>query len=276
MNYLRVRVGAVTADDGTESTGPRRVANPAVEDDPPPVAAGPGDGSLPRTEAVKDEVVRRWDVVSPSATRIGRPDRPEDDVSETVRRLHEERHPAMQGHGARMHRLDKARITHAVCSTLGVTRWERDRALGIATELDLRPFGQRRAVTTVALVVVRHVVDQERRRRLGLDDEAHVASLTPAEMADRYERFDSLTADPTFRDLMTAEGLDVTAVNRLTKLLREQIDEQALEGAVLGRSPYRDPNLPAIRDDPPDVDDGGPPPRFDDGARRNGDRNRDR
>jgi hypothetical protein len=30
--------------------------------------------------------------------------------------------------------------------------------------------------------------------------------------------------------------------------LREQLDDQGLEGAVLGRSPYRDPNLPAIRD----------------------------
>jgi hypothetical protein len=211
------------------------------------VSAGPGDGSLPWTEAVKDELVRRWDVVTPAATLIGRAERPEDDLSEGVRRLHDERHPAMAGHGERMHRLDKLRITHALCSALDVTRWERDRALGIMTELDLTAFGSRRGVPTVALVVVGYVVDTARRKRLGLDDPARLAGLSPDEMESLYDLFTPLKEDDRYRRLMERHGLDVTAVNRLTRTLREQLDEQALHGVALGRNPNVDPNLPAIR-----------------------------
>lgn len=110
------------------------------------VNARPGDGALSRTDALKDERVRRWDIVTPSATLIGRATSPDQELSATVRRLHDEQHPAMRGHSARMHRLDK------------------------------------------------------------------------------------------------------TTVNRLTRTLQEQLAEQDLEMAVLGRSPYRDPHLPAIRD----------------------------
>jgi hypothetical protein len=211
------------------------------------LSAAPGDGTLPRTEAIKDEVVRRWDVATPAATQIGRPERPEDDVSETVRRLHDEQHPAMAGHAERMHRLDKARITHALCSRLDVTPWQRDRALGVMTDLDLTAFGSRRAIPTVALVVIRHVVDEGRKRLLGLAEADAAGSLSPDRMAALYERFESLTDDERFRELMTAQDLDVTSVNRLTRILREQIEDEDLAGAALGRSPYRDAALPPVR-----------------------------
>lgn len=207
---------------------------------------GPGDGALPRAEAVKDEVTRRWDVATPSATRIGRPDRPDADVSERLRRLHDEQHPAMAGHGARMHHLEKLRIAHALCSTLDVTPWERDRVLGLMAELDLRAFGSRRAVPVVSLVAVRYVVDRERRRQLGLDDGDRVAALSPAEMADLYERFSSITDEPAYRRLMDRHDLDTTSVNRLTRVLREQVEERGLRGAVLGHRANRDPNLPNV------------------------------
>lgn len=210
------------------------------------ISAGPGDGSLPWTEAVKDELVRRWDVVTPAATRIGRAERPEDDLSDSVRRLHDEQHPAMAGHGERMHRLDKLRITHALCSALDVTRWERDRALGIMTELDLTAFGSQRGVPKVALVVVGYVVDTARRERLGLDDPARLAELSPDEMESLYELFTPLKEDDRYRRLMERHGLDVTGVNRLTRTLREQLDEQALHDVVFGRNPHVDPNLPVV------------------------------
>jgi len=214
----------------------------------PGLSAAPGDGTLPRTEAIKDEVVRRWDIATPAATQIGRPERPDADVSETVRRLHDEQHPAMAGHAERMHRLDKVRITHALCSRLDVTPWQRDRALGVVIDLDLTAFGSRRAITTVALVVIRHVVDEERKRLLGLAEGADVASLSPERMDALYERFESLTDDERFRELMAAQDLDVTSVNRLTRTLREQLDEDdGLAGAALGRSPYRDNSLPPVR-----------------------------
>ncbi|MFB6172113.1 MAG: DNA-directed RNA polymerase subunit epsilon [Haloarculaceae archaeon] len=221
-----------------------------------PVSRRPGDGTLSRVDAVKDERVRRWDVVTPSATLIGRPERPGADVRDSLRRLHDEQHPAMQGHAERMHRLDKARITHAICSELGLTPWERDRALGIMVDLDLTAFGSQRAIPTVALVVVQHVVDEERRRELGLHDAEWIQSLPPERMEDLYERFESIKDDPRYRDLLAEQGLDVTSVNRLNRTLRDQLDEQDLAGAVLGRSPYRDPSLPPVRDRSPAVDDG--------------------
>lgn len=212
------------------------------------VSARPGDGSLSRTDSLKDERVRRWDVVTPSATVIGRATGPDEEVGDTIRRLHDEQHPAMRGHSGRMHRLDKARITQAYCNTLNLTRWERDRALGIVTELDLTTFGQHRSISKVALVVIQYVVDDERRRQLGLHDRSWVRSLSEAELETLYDRYESLTDDPRFRDLMAAEGLDKTSVNRLTRTLQEQLTRRDLHGAVLGHSPFRDPHLPAIRE----------------------------
>ncbi|WP_256533095.1 DNA-directed RNA polymerase subunit epsilon [Halovivax cerinus] len=212
------------------------------------MSARPGDGSLSRLEAVKDERTRRWDVTTPSATLIGRPDRPADEVGETVRRLHEERHPAMAGHSARMHRLEKVRIAHALCNACSLSHWERDRVLGIVAELDLTAFGSRRAIPTVSLVVVQYVVDHERRRQLGLHDREWVGERSPDELEALYDRFESITEDPRFRDLMDVHGLDTTAINRLDRILQAQLDEQDLHGAAFGRAPHRDPNLPAMGD----------------------------
>lgn len=228
---------------------------PPERRDPREVHAGPGDGSLSRLDAVKDERVRRWDIVTPSATLIGRPSDPTDDVAESLRRLHDEQHPAMAGHSERMHRLEKARITHAFCNNLALTTWERDRALGIMTDLDLTAFGSQRAIPRVALVVVRHVVDEERKRRLGLHDDEWVAERSPEELQRLSDRFESLTDDGQYRLLLDEHGLDVTAVNRLTRTLRDQLADEDLDDAVFGRSPYRDPSLPPIRTEPP-ADDG--------------------
>lgn len=213
------------------------------------VSTGPGDGSLPRTEAIKDERVRRWDVATPSATLIGRAESPEGDLPERLRRLHDEQHPAMQGHSERMHRLDKIRIAHAICSRLDVTPWERDRVLGIMAELDLTAFGSQRAIPTVTLVVVSHVVDSERQRQLGLHDADRLAELSADSMERLYELFDPITDDDTFRAYLDEQELTTTNINRLKRVLKTQIEEQSLDGVVLGRSPFRDPNLPAITDD---------------------------
>ncbi|WP_135664548.1 DNA-directed RNA polymerase subunit epsilon [Halorhabdus rudnickae] len=210
------------------------------------VSTRPGDGTLSRAEANRDATIRQWDVVTPSATIIGRPDRPDADVDESLRRLHDEQHPAMAGHAERMHRLDKARITHALCNALDLTPWERDRILGIMTELDLTAFGSQRGIPTVALVVIRHVVDAERRRQLGLEDAERIAELTPDEMASLYELFTSITDESAYQNLIEAHGLDQTSVNRLERVLEEQLDEQELADAVFGRSPHRDPNLDSV------------------------------
>lgn len=218
------------------------------EDDPAQrrerVSAEPGDGSLPRTEAIKDERVRRWDVATPSATQIGRPESPDGDLSERVRRLHEERHPAMAGHSERMHRLDKLRISHALCSHLDLTPWERDRVLGIMLEIDLTAFGSQRAIQTVALVAIQHVVDRERQRQLGLDDPERLSELTPDEMDRLYELFTSITDEEPYQELLDAQDLTVTNINRLDRVLKTQLEERDATDAVLGRQPNRDPHVP--------------------------------
>jgi uncharacterized protein YerC len=164
----------------------------------------------------------------------------------------------MTGHGERMHRLDKLRITHALCSALDVTGWERDRALGIVDGIDLTAFGQQRGVSKVALVVIGHVVDAARRERLGLDDAARLDDLTPDEMASLYDLFTPLREEEPYRRLMDQHGLDVTAVNRMARTLRTQLDERDLYDAVFGRDPNVDPNLPVLgtgRTVGPDADD---------------------
>jgi hypothetical protein len=163
-----------------------------------------------------------------------------------MRRLHEERHPAMQGHSERAHRIDKLRVAHAMCSHLNLTPWQRDRVLGIMEALDLTEFGSQRGIPIVALVTIRHVVDVERRRYLGLGDEERIADLSPDEMADLYEQFESITDDPRFSFLLEQHDLDKTALNRLRRTLKEQLAERELDGAVFGRRPNRDPNLPSL------------------------------
>ncbi|QGN07688.1 DNA-directed RNA polymerase subunit epsilon [Halorhabdus sp. CBA1104] len=225
--------------EGVDSSG--QVAEPAERErrewrKQRDVSAEPGDGALSRAEARRDELIRQWDMVTPSATTIGRPDRPGDDLDDSLRRLHNEQHPAMAGHAERMHRLDKARITHALCNALDLTPWERDRVLGIVTEIDLTAFGSQRAIPKVALVVIQHVVDSERQGALGLDDPERLAALTPDEMASLYDHFQSITDDERYRQLIDSYGLDMTSVNRLDRVLDEQLDEQGLRDAVFGRS----------------------------------------
>lgn len=234
--------------DGTGDASSDDTLHDARTDDERWVSTGPGDGSLPRTEAIKDERVRRWDIATPSATMIGRPESPDGDLSETIRRLHDERHPAMEGHSERMHRLDKLRISHAIASHLDLTPWERDRVLGIMQDLDLTEFGSQRAIPTVALVVVQHVVDSERQAELGLDDPERLADLTPDEMERLYELFESITDEEAYRDLLESQDLTKTNINRLDRVLKSQLEERNLEGAVYGHQPNRDPHLPSVGD----------------------------
>ena len=131
---------------------------PAVEDRRPalfsdrdisPLSQLPGDSTVSRTDLQRDETVRRWGLLTPSATRIGRADAPEHDLSENVRRLHDERHPGIKGYSWRAHRLEKLRLTHTLYSSLDLTSWQRDRAIG--TVIDLTTFGSQRAIPKVAL-----------------------------------------------------------------------------------------------------------------------------
>ena len=94
--------------------------------------------------------------------------------------------------------------------------------LGAAmVDLDLTVFGSQRAIQKVALVVIQHVVDDERQRILGLHDREWVVEQPPETLAALHERFDSITDDPQYRTLLDLVGLDVTSANRLSRTLRD-------------------------------------------------------
>jgi len=215
----------------------------------------PGSGALSRAEAQRDTTVRKWGVVSPSATVIGRAEAPDADLSESVRRLHEERHTATEGHSRRTHYLDRLRTTQALCNAVDVTPWQRDVALGVMSEIDLTEFGSQRAIEKVALVVIRHVVDVDRRRYFGIDD-LDAADLSPERMNDLYERYrgHDVTDEPAFAALAERHGLDKTSLNRLRRVLKEQLDDGL---PAFGRNPNRDPHLPDVteRDLPEELPD---------------------
>jgi len=211
----------------------------------------PGAGSLSRAEARRDVTVRRWDVVTPAATRIGRAGDPDADLSESVRRLHDETHGAMAGHSKRTHYLDRLRIAQSLCNAVDLTGWERDRVLGVMGELDLTQFGSQRAIETVALVTIRHVTDVERRRYLGLDDMEFLRDLDEDDLERLYDRYreHEITGDEAFERLLAAQDLTVTNLNRLRRTLKEQLDDETALAAY-GRNPNRDPALPSVREEP--------------------------
>lgn len=227
-------------------TAPRPTSTLSDEEEVRRVSRRSGDSTVSRADLQRDETTRRWGLVTPSATRIGRAESPDGDLSDSIRRLHEERHPAMEGYSRRAHRLEKLRLTHALCGSLGLTPWQRDRAIGTMIKLDLTAFGSQRAIPKVALVVIRHVVDREREHHLGLHDEEWIADQPPERLADLYEQFHSITDDEQFTTLCEQHDLNVTNLNRLRRTLTDQLDEQDLHEAVYGRNPYRDPSLPEL------------------------------
>ncbi|MFP9190678.1 DNA-directed RNA polymerase subunit epsilon [Natronosalvus vescus] len=207
----------------------------------------PGSGTLSRADHQRDATVRRWGVITPSATVIGRPESPGDDLSTSIRRLHDEQHGATPGYSERAHRLDRLRTTQALCNALEVTPWQRDLALGVMDEIDLTEFGSQRAIPKVALVVIRHVVDVDRRSYFGLDD-IDVSALSPERMEELFGQYRAhdITDEATFKRLAAQHGLDTTSLNRLRRVLKGQLEDEL---PAYGRNPYRDPNLPQVTED---------------------------
>ncbi|WP_306055775.1 DNA-directed RNA polymerase subunit epsilon [Natronococcus wangiae] len=245
-------------DDGVDS-------GPALQRDPVPdgrdgdrrLETRPGSGSLSRADVQRDSTVRQWGVVTPSATVIGRAESPEEELSESIRRLHDEQHGATPGYSERAHRLDRLRTTQALCNALDLTPWQRDLALGVMDEIDLTEFGSQRAIPKVALVVIRHVVDVDRRAYFGLDD-VDVSALSPDRMDELFGQYRAhdITDEETFKRLAAQHGLDTTSLNRLRRVLKSQLEDEL---PAYGRNPYRDPNLPSLeaRTDEESADAGG-------------------
>ncbi|NKE34257.1 DNA-directed RNA polymerase subunit epsilon [Natronococcus sp. JC468] len=234
-------------DDGVDS-GPalRQESDPDGLEGNRRLETRPGSGALSRADVQRDSTVRQWGVVTPSATVIGRAESPDEELSESVRRLHDEQHGATPGYSERAHRLDRLRTTQALCNALDLTPWQRDLALGVMDEIDLTEFGSQRAIPKVALVVIRHVVDVDRRAYFGLDD-VDVSELSPNRMDELFGQYRAhdITDEEAFRRLAADHGLDTTSLNRLRRVLKSQLEDEL---PAYGRNPYRDPNLPSLED----------------------------
>ncbi|OVE84902.1 DNA-directed RNA polymerase subunit epsilon [Natronolimnobius baerhuensis] len=240
-------------DDGPEP-GPRGPGREHNREQPPRgeyddgrerrLETRPGSGSLSRADVQRDSTVRQWGIVTPSATVIGRAESPDADLSESVRRLHDEQHAATPGYSERAHHLDRLRTTQALCNALEVTPWQRDLALGVMDEIDLTEFGSQRAIEKVALVAIRHVVDVDRRAYFGLDD-IDAQALSADRMEDLFAQYRAhdITDESRFKQLAATYGLDTTSLNRLRRVLKEQLEDDL---PAYGRNPYRDPNLPSV------------------------------
>lgn len=235
------------SSDAPTKSPPSRPTMRARPNEPARLETRPGAGALSRADHQRDGAVRRWGVQTPSATTIGRPTTPDGDLSASVRRLHDEQHPATPGYAERAHHLDRLRTTQALCNALELTPWQRDCALGVMDVLDLREFGSQRAIPIVALVVIRHVVDLDRRAYFGLED-LDVGSLSPERMDELFGRYRAhdITDEASFKRLAAQHGLDTTNLNRLRRIVKRQLEDRQ---PAFGREPNRDPNLPRAREE---------------------------
>ncbi|AGB36199.1 hypothetical protein [Natronococcus occultus] len=233
-------------DAGNSGPALRRESAPNGLEEDRRLETRPGSGALSRADVQRDSTVRQWGVVTPSATVIGRAESPDEELSESVRRLHDEQHGATPGYSERAHRLDRLRTTQALCNALDLTPWQRDLALGVMDEIDLTEFGSQRAIPKVALVVIRHVVDVDRRAYFGLDN-VDVSELSPDRMDELFGQYRAhdITEEDAFKRLAADHGLDTTSLNRLRRVLKSQLEDEL---PAYGRNPYRDSNLPSLED----------------------------
>lgn len=214
-----------------------------------------GEGEPPEQPEALDDAPRRRAVVAPSATRIGHTDETHpfpcaddpatDDRESRLRRLHEELDARLEGNETRRDRLDIARITQAVCNTLDVTPWERDRVLGVVSELDETVFTDGHTVPRVALVVAQRVVDIERRAWLGVED----CEDPPQRLERLQDRITHLADCEGYETLRTDCGMRPAVRSELETTLDAELDEATVREATFGRSLYRDPALPSFEHD---------------------------
>jgi hypothetical protein len=159
-----------------------------------------------------DEQPRRFDPVTPSATRIGHAEGSHD-VDGRLRALHAERRAAFQGNP------------------------ERTRALVVARRV---VDAERRA--WLGLDDSEYCADQPPERLAALAD--RLTRLTDGSSFDGEAAHDGSTYDRLREDC----GLTDAAAARIDAALDRELDEATLREAVLGRSPHRDPHLPVTVD----------------------------
>ena len=175
----------------------------------------PGDGPLD-SDTIEQDADSYSHYGSSAATQIGE----QNDDHDRLRELNEGRHPSDGELPTRQARWDKKRTTEILCSQLELTEPQTSAVVDAMETLDFSQFGSQGRIETVALGLIRYVVNKDRLER---DPEATWIS--------HENRFKQLMddCDVTMSDLTTVK-----------KVALDQIPN--LQAGV--SSSNRDPNLP--------------------------------
>lgn len=165
--------------------------------------------------------------VSPTATRIG-DEEDSDDKVERLRQLHEGRHRSDGEFSVREAEQYKKRTAEAICSSLPLTKREREDVLSVVMDIDFTRFGQQKAVPRVTLGII--VVIADERHRQSLDDP------------------DLVMLSDEFREVCEKHDVSMSDLSTIKEKVREALETR--EVTVGPNRPIRDPALPAPT--PPD------------------------
>lgn len=179
------------------------------------MGAEPGDGPLdPST--VEQDVNSYSHYESPAATQIGEPG----DGYDKLREVHEGRDRSDDELPVRQSRWDKKRVTETFCSQLELTEFQRGGIMDAMRDLDFSQFGSQRSIETVALGVIRYVVNKDR--------------------TERNPEATWVSHEDKFQELMDDCGVTMSDLTTVKSVALEQIPNLQAGGRV----PERDPHLP--------------------------------
>lgn len=198
-----------------------------------------GEGSHSEEDLYQDKSAFRYGAERVGTTGVGtRSDRNEryDDLHD----LNEGKRGRTVDYDAHIRRWDRKRITQILCNQLEVSNRQQRLAIGYMLELDLTAFGSQKQIEKVALTVIRHVVDKDRKPSIP----------NPTELSDDdWKRIEEswmrLSDDERYIDLLDQHDMDLGDVGRIQKRLADQevIPRSPDQETPFGL-PGRDPNLP--------------------------------
>lgn len=176
---------------------------------------GPGDSMLD-SSTVEEDVNSYSHYESPAATQIGE----RGDGHDRLREVNEGRDRSDDELPTRQSRWDKKRVTETLCSQLELTEFQRGGIMDAMRDLDFSQFGSQRSIETVALGVIRYIVNKDR--------------------TERNPEATWVSHEDKFQELMEDCGVTMSDLTTVKSVALEQMPN--LQAG--GRIPERDPHLP--------------------------------
>ncbi|GAA0289705.1 hypothetical protein [Halarchaeum salinum] len=159
---------------------------------------------------------------TPAATRIG--DETDDNPEiERLREHHDGRHRSDSEHSARETERDKERFAQGICSSLPLSKQERQHVVTAVKSFDLDRFGNQKSITKVALGTAAVLVDEYYR-----------------EGAEELD--DLVRRSEEFREIREKHGISMSDLNTVKGTVRDLLDSEPVP--VKSEVRNRDPALP--------------------------------